>query len=100
DRQIPYIRVATPVSSDVEQSNIAGVIQFDVRVTPLIEAVRSAAADLLDDQTAARAILVDEQGRILIDTSSGGISAERALAEGRAPQFAADYPDLNARISA
>ena len=97
DRLVPYLRLSAPVVPDSTiDTNVAGVIQIDVQVTPILDYVRSAANTKAADEEGRRIIIADASGNILYDTANPEIDYVRALALGQSPSLNAQYPSESA----
>jgi len=98
DRLVPYIRYSTPIASDNDLSNIAGVLQFEVRVDPFIAYVRELATQLVEQLEGQQLVLIDDAGHILVDSANLATNYVRELELGRAPLFQDVYPNFAAQM--
>lgn len=95
---LPLIRLATPVSTENDPTNLAGVLELNVLATPVLETLQRAAADSSAVGDGRRYLLVDAQNRVLIDTSSAEIALFNLLTEGRGIMLDESDPALQARL--
>jgi GAF domain-containing protein/cell division protein FtsB len=92
-RNLPYMRVASPVGAENDPSSIAGSIEMNVLATPLLNAIQLAAAQTGIDQPMRHFVAVDRDGRILLDTANVDLNVlQQAVSGGRV--LADTNPDL------
>jgi len=66
---LPFFRFMSPVAAENDVTNLAGAVEVEVTVTPIVEIMQYLAANSSDAQ-GRRFILTDTQNRVLLDTAS------------------------------
>ncbi len=90
---ISYLRLASPVAPDSNfATNIAGVIEIDMKVDPVLAAARSAADAQLAHQTGRRVVVTDQSGNLLYDTADPKFDYLGALGQQQSIKLDARYP--------
>ena len=66
----PVMWIAAPVSDPNNPAAILGVVEFELRVQPLLNLVSAAQSDIGDEAVAQRWLLVNNQGQYLADSAN------------------------------
>ncbi len=91
---VSYLRLASPVAPDSNfATNIAGVIEIDMKVDPVLVAARSAADAQLAHQAGRRVVVTDQSGNLLYDTADPNFDYLGALGQQKSIKLDARYPD-------
>ncbi len=91
---VSYLRLASPVAPDSNfATNIAGVIEIDMKVDPVLDAARSAADAQLTHQAGRRVVVTDQSGNLLYDTADPSFDYLGALGQQKSVKLNARYPD-------
>ena len=90
---VSYLRLASPVAPDSNfATNIAGVIEIDMKVDPVLAAARSAADAQLAHQTGRRVVVSDQSGNLLYDTADPNFDYLGALGQQKSIKLNTRYP--------
>lgn len=66
---LPFFRFMSSVAAENDATNLAGAVEVDVMISPLVEMMQDLAANA-DAFPGRRFILTDMEGRVLLDTAS------------------------------
>ncbi len=95
DQVMPIIRLSTPVSADSNiDTNIAGVIQLDMRADSLLDFVRSTTNAQVTSRSNRRIIVANDAGQVLYDTAEPDVDYMHALALDQSPEVTKLFPRL------
>ncbi len=86
ERLTPFVRFASPVLTNASSTNIAGVIQIDLAISPVFDLINAAGSATAAAQPGRRLIITDDLGRVLSDSSVPNTNFLRNLAN-RVPQL-------------
>lgn len=81
ERLLPILRITSPVAVEGNITNIAGVIQIDALVEPLLAQLRRSLSTI-EVIEGRRILLVDNEGRVWLDSANPGASLVRDIATG------------------
>jgi PAS domain S-box-containing protein len=79
-QQRPFVRISSPVATQGDDDNIAGIVQVEASLDALLAAVESEADSIADRTPDRRVLVVDGQNRLLFDSGDPDFSYVRNLA--------------------
>ncbi|MBN8633857.1 MAG: GAF domain-containing protein [Anaerolineae bacterium] len=91
---LPYVRFSTPVVSDNDLTNVAGVLQFEVRIDGLIDYARTLGAELATESDVHHIILADNLGHVLVDSHHPEVNYLADLEIGSNQDLGIVYPQF------